>query len=1277
MRKDERKSANCSSAALPLPPPRHAQANQPSSRDLTSDQGPTNSSLAFGATSKRDWQPQPAQPYYGTTGDDGCMPLPGYPQQAAVMGGDTGFGLAAPSMARELQPPGAVDEVLDGYLSAYSDGPILEDPRFGLPDSGFTSPSNVAMTCGMPGLQCQAQQQLGLQGLDHQQQLFLRLQQQQRQQQQQHLTFQQQQQLLGQVGPTAVRSDVSLLSSCASNGPASMRLGGSGLGSAPTSGALEDPMRLPMMQTLGGTGVAALSAALPYRQQMQAQLLDPTAACDAMAVDDIMARGNVTINRPHGAGEVFPINVQALDRAGTGLRPQGHQAAQGFGHGTYVGPGAMGSGLGLGLGMAGGMDAGGVPLSGGSLRSTAGYHNPCSGHLSNGDGGYGVRDPTAIAATLSGQAYPISNGNGAAEGINSGYGSNGHVSGGGMSSLDVARRLVASGGPAAQYQSQDIIVRVSLKIADCTPDQLPPDLYQRIRNLVQNADAELVQGYLRPGCVHLALEVAMPCGLAMSCEFPTEEAGAEPVLRLDPADLRAALGLAAAHGSLAVQVQDRVVMWRAGALSGVAPSLQASLAQLQASGDVPVVAHVSSSAYVDPDGCTDVLVYGTGLARPGVSLLARMQGGYLPAVAVPLVVGGQRVEDASVGTAAASASRMASALAVVGCTAPDVVLLRLRGAPGCGLLSVEAQAAGGAVLSNWQPCVALTDLAMALELSARERACIAAQSAGSLASLTAFVADLGRLLDQRSFITTPPDLHQTTTSEAMASEELAAAGSASAFSGSQQAPAFGAYEDELITSFILSQSDADGDAEEGEHSSEARLELVCMCEQLVAHAVDAGLVRVAGFLVGALSQYGQDMGAVLEVPYADGLSLAQRCVRTGSLPMVRALAVWAAQCEPGSQAAVLAQLALSAAAGVGHQAQQPQLVAGAGAPAAGVAWELALSRVSSNSSDSDVGSISFCYAAASSAALTATTSELSASRTADGEMGSAAAVVCSILDQLPNESDEVQLEKHTPEELQQPTGSPAEQPAQDPTGALPNSANMPAVSEAAPYPAIPNVAAAHLHGSVLHVAMPMVAALFALAVGVLVSTVHRPLFPGLALLAAACYAVLALASVARRASTGPGLAAALSSRVLPTFADQSLEAVYKRSCCAQLSKTDALGVLAVLVLRCATAHVAAAGLIGTALFRVQLETSVEVCLTLLPLLVPKSFYMRARCLLLLGPYMVVLNASCLLSQQLALRRGWTHGPVRCCSAMIYVAALGAAGAAMPVCTQVSKPGHLQ
>ncbi|KAG2454570.1 hypothetical protein HYH02_000415 [Chlamydomonas schloesseri] len=306
--------------------------------------------------------------------------------------------------------------------------------------------------------------------------------------------------------------------------------------------------------------------------------------------------------------------------------------------------------------------------------------------------------------------------------------------GGGMSSFDMARRLVAGGGAGAQYRSDDFLMRVSIKVANCTPNELPPDLYQRLQSLLATADASLIQGFLRPGCVHLVLDVR-------------GSQGAEQAL--SAAGVRAALGPVAQLHSTLVQVGKEVAMWAEGA--STEPTAATCVEELEVAGAVPVLQHVSLAAHLrhseagDGSGSARVLVYGSGLLKAGVQLFARMQGGYLPVRVQPLVAQGQVVAD---GAAAAAALQCMAQLAQAGRSAADVLLVTVAGAPASGLLLLEAQA--GPLLSAWRPCLLSVDSAIANELTV---AGAQARAAGGdrLQSLERFVTDLGRLVDACSF----------------------------------------------------------------------------------------------------------------------------------------------------------------------------------------------------------------------------------------------------------------------------------------------------------------------------------------------------------------------------------------------------------------------------------------------------------------------------------------------------------------------------------------------
>lgn len=63
-----------------------------------------------------------------------------------------------------------------------------------------------------------------------------------------------------------------------------------------------------------------------------------------------------------------------------------------------------------------------------------------------------------------------------------------------LSSLEVARALMEGGNAQPQpYVPDDAMQRISLKVANCTPDQLSADMFCRLRSLLLTADASVVQ----------------------------------------------------------------------------------------------------------------------------------------------------------------------------------------------------------------------------------------------------------------------------------------------------------------------------------------------------------------------------------------------------------------------------------------------------------------------------------------------------------------------------------------------------------------------------------------------------------------------------------------------------------------------------------------------------------------------------------------------------------------------------------------------------------------
>ncbi len=62
--------------------------------------------------------------------------------------------------------------------------------------------------------------------------------------------------------------------------------------------------------------------------------------------------------------------------------------------------------------------------------------------------------------------------------------------------------------PAAAYQANSLVVRLSLKIFNCTPGELPQGLRDQLCGWLCATPAG-AEGYIRPGCVHLTIMVGL------------------------------------------------------------------------------------------------------------------------------------------------------------------------------------------------------------------------------------------------------------------------------------------------------------------------------------------------------------------------------------------------------------------------------------------------------------------------------------------------------------------------------------------------------------------------------------------------------------------------------------------------------------------------------------------------------------------------------------------------------------------------------------------------
>ncbi|PNH04574.1 Squamosa promoter-binding-like protein 3 [Tetrabaena socialis] len=73
---------------------------------------------------------------------------------------------------------------------------------------------------------------------------------------------------------------------------------------------------------------------------------------------------------------------------------------------------------------------------------------------------------------------------------------------------DAALALLAQGGAHATYSPPaSLLERLSIKIHKCRPEQLSPDLASQLTDWLITADASVVQGFVRPGCTHLVVDL--------------------------------------------------------------------------------------------------------------------------------------------------------------------------------------------------------------------------------------------------------------------------------------------------------------------------------------------------------------------------------------------------------------------------------------------------------------------------------------------------------------------------------------------------------------------------------------------------------------------------------------------------------------------------------------------------------------------------------------------------------------------------------------------------
>ncbi|CAL8467674.1 g7212 [Coccomyxa elongata] len=228
-----------------------------------------------------------------------------------------------------------------------------------------------------------------------------------------------------------------------------------------------------------------------------------------------------------------------------------------------------------------------------------------------------------------------------------------------------AASAVAAGLPAAAvYQASSLVVRLSVKLFNCTPGDLPQGLREQLCNWLCATPAG-AEGYIRPGCLHLTMQMHVDAGAHV----------AEGIVPVVESLLEQPAPVWYTHRML-VQRDAEVALVQNGQLQSVAvASGPASQHMCQ-----PQIHQVLPSAVVCQDGAHEditVQVSVQGLDSSDTIILARCNGRYLD-------VQVERMECES---------------------EIKQLVLRLKGATAPGLVWLEAQR--GVVLSPAAPLLLL------------------------------------------------------------------------------------------------------------------------------------------------------------------------------------------------------------------------------------------------------------------------------------------------------------------------------------------------------------------------------------------------------------------------------------------------------------------------------------------------------------------------------------------------------------------------------------------
>ena len=180
--------------------------------------------------------------------------------------------------------------------------------------------------------------------------------------------------------------------------------------------------------------------------------------------------------------------------------------------------------------------------------------------------------------------------------------------------LEEALNLLVYDHTQVHYAADERLLRLSAKLFGCTPTDLPADLKASLKDMLA---VDSMEGYMRPGCVHLEVNTMV----SSNGQASVTEGGMHGAVERF---LQSSAGSTSAAHTLVMQLGDKLAMVQDGKLLYVVDTAGASRL-------MPSIAAVRPLAVTSPSrgGSVILSIWGYNLGREGDVVLARSQGRHL------------------------------------------------------------------------------------------------------------------------------------------------------------------------------------------------------------------------------------------------------------------------------------------------------------------------------------------------------------------------------------------------------------------------------------------------------------------------------------------------------------------------------------------------------------------------------------------------------------------------------------------------------------------------